>query len=653
MSIRTKLHLSITALVLLVSVGANYALCRHAQQSLFQEVRQRLASLAQSVAIQIDASAHNSLSTRKDESTPAYKQIKSVLRKFRDANPDIRYIYTMRPGKRHMVWQFVVDAEEDPELVSHVGDDYKVGDFPELRAGLSRPSADTEITHDKWGNWVSGYAPIRDKAGRAVGIVGADMSVHQLAEEMSLLRSVGITCTGLAALFSIILGAVLSKLFLSPIGPFIKRLNTAARGDLDTLVDDRRKDEIGEVAKTFNNMLSALKYKDKMLSEMNTDYLTGLNNHRYFQERLREEIHIAQGNSGEFALLMLDLDRFKLVNDSFGHMVGDSVLRQVSKALISSTFGKEFIARYGGEEFTIILPNTPASEAVAMAERLRKVIAASDFEASPPFRADDAKAGAQPIRVTVSVGVAIYPRHSREQDGLIMAADIALYQAKHLGRDRVCAYDTTLEEGQADPYQVYAFIQDPTKSAIEALAAAVDARDHYTRNHSENVSKYALMIAERLGLNKSEVELLHKASLLHDVGKIGVPDNVLNKPTTLTQDEMELVRMHPAVGEAIVRDSRNLDATLPAILYHHEYYNGKGYPYGLIGDQIPLLARIISVADAFDALTTDRPYRRAHSIAEALEVLRECSGTQFDPKIVEAFIKGLESSGYGIQDLAA
>lgn len=639
MSIRTKIHLSIIGLVLVISGGTNYVLYRTARQALFDEVRQRLSSIAADASLHINPSIHESLRSRKDESTAGYLRIKEELIRLKDSNPSIRYVYTMRPSKDPNVWQFVVDAEQNPELLSHIGDEYDASELPALKEGLAGPSADRQVTEDKWGAWVSGYAPIKNGHGRAVGIVGVDMSADQLVKEMAHLRTMGIATMFAASLLAVIFGAFMSSALMSPLSRFLTSLDATAKGDLNALVDDRRRDEIGQVARTFNKMLASLRHKDRMLSEMNTDYLTGLNNHRYFQQRLHEEMISADVHSTELALLMLDLDRFKQINDSFGHVVGDELLRQLAKILTDNLDEKYVAARYGGEEFAIIMPDTDLQTAAQVAENLREAVAQHDFALAPGIHADGMELPTSWVTMSVSIGVAVYPTHSTEQDGLIMAADIALYQAKHLGRNRVCTYDASLGDGRSDPYQVYAFIQDPSKSAIEALAAAVDARDHYTRNHSEHVSHYALQIAEVLHLSPEEKELVQKASLLHDVGKIGVPDYVLNKPSTLTGDEMKFVRAHPSIGEAIVRDSHNLDAILPGILYHHERYDGSGYPEGLAGEEIPLLARIIAVADAFDALTTDRPYRRALPVEQAIEILRQCSGTQFDPAIVEAFIE--------------
>ena len=647
LSIRRKLYLIINGLVLAICASTVLILYHQIHRAVLRQIQERLASVASSISVEIDPKTHAFLRSRADESTLEYRRMKALLRRQMAANPEIKDIYTMRPGKRPMIWEFVVDA--DPEDPARLGEEYDTSAYPELRSGLSRPSADQTVTHDKWGYWLSGYAPIRDASGRATGIVGVDMSADQLHAELTAVYLLSIPAVACAVLLSLALSEAICLFITRRMSVFIERLDTAAHGDLDTLIDDDGPDEIGDVARAFNYLLRALQYKDKMIREMNTDYLTGLNNHRYFQQRLRDELAKADENSKHVGLIMIDIDLFKLVNDSLGHTAGDEILRQVAGLLTRNLEDNQTISRYGGEEFAVILPDTGAEEAEATAQRLHEMISKASFEVQ--LEPGDPSEATYPsaVALTVSMGVAAYPLHSKEQDGLIMAADIALHQAKHSGRDRVCAYNT-IKEAHIDPYEVYTFIHDPSKSAIEALAAAVDARDHYTRNHSEQVSKYALMIGRGLGLGEGEVELLRKAGLLHDVGKIGIPDYVLNKPSSLTKEEAEIIRTHPAMGESIIRKSRNLDAVLPAILHHHERYDGKGYPSGLAGKDIPLLARIIGVADAFDALQANRPYRKSLTIQGAINELRKHSNTQFDPEIVEAFITQLESSAELGQD---
>ena len=644
LSIRTKLLVIINGLVLVICVSTVLVFYRQVHHAVLSQIQARLSSVAACISVQIDPETHKFLASHNDASAPQYRQTRALLQRLMAVNPEIKDVYTMSPGKQPMMWKFVVDG--DAERPARPGEKYDVTPYPQLREALSEPSADTRVTRDKWGSWLSGYAPIKDKSGRSVGIVGVDMSVGQLNQEMAGVHVIGILAITLAIFASVVLGQAICSFFTTKISAFVERLTAAAHGDLDTLADDSRKDEIGDVARAFNYLILALRHKDKMISEMNTDYLTGLNNHRYFQQRLRDELAKADENSQHVGLLMIDIDLFKLVNDSLGHTVGDEILRQVAGLLMQNVADDQTVSRYGGEEFAVILPNTGAEEAEETAKRLHQIITKACFEVQPEC-VDQSKDGHHStIALTVSMGVAAYPLHSNKQDGLIMAADIALHRAKHTGRDRVCAYNT-IKEAHIDPYEVYTFIHDPSKSAIEALAAAVDARDHYTRNHSEQVSKYALMIGRGLGLNEGEIELLQKAGLLHDVGKIGIPDYVLNKPSSLTKEEAEIIRTHPAMGESIIRNSRSLDAVLPAILHHHERYDGKGYPAGLAGKDIPLLARIIAVADSFDALQANRPYRKSLTAREAVNEVRKNSGTQFDPEIVEAFVSQIVLSAEG------
>lgn len=643
-SVDTKLKIAIVASVILICASSEIVLYYFAQKAVFDEVRTNLAVFANSVAVQIDGDMMSSIQSRRDENGRAYNHIQSILRRMKKSNKSVKFIYTMRPGEHSSLWNFVVDAESDPKLISHVGDTYDASKLPELKNGLSRPSADLALAQDAWGMLMSGYAPVLDRNGRSVGIVGIDISAAELQRKMAFIQSAGLVCILAGVLLSLLISSVLSRALLKPISYLAERLKRAAQGNFQPLLDESRNDEIGEVTRTFNEMVSTLRQKERMLSEMNVDYLTGLNNHRYFQQRLKEEVEEARKRSREVSLLMIDIDTFKLINDSLGHIAGDEVLLQIAQLLVAGTSKRQILARYGGEEFAVILPDTSLEAAVRIGDELRRVISVNAFHMTPNAGKAESYDREFDVNVTISVGAAVFPRHSTQHDGLIMAADIALHQAKHLGRNRICSYDSPAEGTSADPYHIYTFIQDPTRSAMEALAAAVDARDHYTRNHSDSVSRYACCIGEGLGMSDSELELLRMAGLLHDVGKIGVPDHVLNKPGQLNHEEMEIIRTHPAVGEAIVRKSHNLDTILPGILYHHEHFDGSGYPFGLRGEDIPILARIIAVADSFDALITDRPYRKALSVERAREVLVENMGTQFDPQLVEVFLEAMRVS---------
>ncbi|MGB9587762.1 MAG: diguanylate cyclase, partial [Armatimonadota bacterium] len=325
--------------------------------------------------------------------------------------------------------------------------------------------------------------------------------------------------------------------------------------------------------------------------------------------------------------------------------------RQLAVILATNVDDTSLLARYGGEEFAILLPDSSRERAVEVAEKLRSVVGQHNFEIT--LRTDDGKVYTKSLGATISMGVACYPDHCTDKDGLIKAADIALYQAKRSGRDCIRVYDGNMDTNRTDANLLHTLVSHRGNCTLELVAAAIDARDHYTVEHSWNVRKYSLMIGRWLGLAEKEIELLGKAAALHDVGKIGVPDQVLNKPSDLNETEMSIVRTHCVIGEAIVRNSDDNQAILPGIRSHHERFDGKGYPDGLAGKSIPLIARIIAVADTYDALTSDRPHRRAYNADQALEILRSCAGSQLDPEIVDVFSQAIRACTESIKKHAA
>ncbi len=432
-----------------------------------------------------------------------------------------------------------------------------------------------------------------------------------------------------------LLGAVsLAKAITRPIRELIDAARTVEEGNLDIAIEVQSRDELGALASEFNQMVVALKdSRDKLIQRANTDSLTSLYNHRHFQERLATELSRAERFGRPLSVVMLDIDNFKALNDTHGHPAGDHVLTEVAKLLMAHVRDIDVVARYGGEEFAFIMPETSVDEAKVACERVRLAIQRHCFVGTE----------GQTVPVTVSLGTAQYPIHSAEREGLIMAADLAMYQAKSMGRNRSVAFSNEIRDDRDnDPYKIYLLLHATDVSTIEAMAAAVDAKGRRHPGFSKEVMVHAVAFAQELGMSEEEQNDIRIASLLHDIGKLGIPEHILNKDGAYTEEERRIIRSHPAMGYAIVQKSERLRSMLPGILYHHECWDGSGYPNCLKGEEIPAIARVIAIADSYHAMLMRRSHAVPKSSAEAREELRRCAGTQFDPRMVDVFIRMLE-----------
>jgi diguanylate cyclase (GGDEF)-like protein len=364
---------------------------------------------------------------------------------------------------------------------------------------------------------------------------------------------------------------------------------------------------------------------EKLLADVtaiaDTDALTGLLNHRSFHKCLREQTALAAKNEQAMAVIVIDLDNFRFFNDAYGHIVGDQVLVQVAQTLNNAALGFGFLhaARFGGDEFALLLPGLAANQ---MTSTIQEIQSLFDHLGYRPIGYD------LPIPLSVSVGIALYPDDAATAAEALSIADDRLMRSKNGGKENAVAK----EMRQSVNNSIEGF------SMLDALVTAVDNKDRYTRRHSEDVLVYALEIADALGLDQEAKTTLGIAALLHDVGKIGVSDVILRKPGRLTNEEFDAIRQHPEIGCAIVGAVDGFQSIMQSIRHHHERIDGAGYPAGLAADQIPLQARIMAVADAFSAMTTDRPYRRGMTVAEADAMLLKGAGTQWDAQIVNAFI---------------
>jgi diguanylate cyclase (GGDEF)-like protein len=378
-----------------------------------------------------------------------------------------------------------------------------------------------------------------------------------------------------------------------------------------------------------------------------TDAITSLPNHRAIMSKLDEELSHCQRNNHICSVLFIDIDHFKQVNDTWGHRAGDMILREVASRLRNTLRLEDFIGRYGGEEFAIVLTDTDISTVNAAAERLRIAI-----NAEPYYWETDTTGAFTPISITASIGATVYGLHGVTRETLIEHADQAMYLAKHSGRNCVRIADVDLEaspdissspDEQADSKEQSKYDVIPGQT-VQALTAVAAAHDRGTDEHAHRMLTLAAATANQMQRPEDEMHLLQLAALLHDIGKIGIPDAILHKPGPLTDEEWAVMRRHPEIGRQILTQVGGVFQHLAAIVVaHHERWDGKGYPRGISGEDIPMSARILTVVDSYDAMTSRRVYREPLSVEQAKAELLRCSGTQYDPVVVEAFLRVLDA----------
>ena len=359
-----------------------------------------------------------------------------------------------------------------------------------------------------------------------------------------------------------------------------------------------------------------------------TDPLTGLLNRRGFEETLDLEVERSRRGEHTLSLLIGDLDGFKKVNDEFGHHTGDRALARAGEVLNREKRRIDTLSRFGGEEFALVAPDTDGQEAFMLAERLRIAL-------REEFADDD-------IALTISFGLATSPQHGDSRQGLVEVADDALYAAKELGRDRTVIYSKAIV-GVLTPTNGRNSKRNEQLAIMLALTQALDMGEAGTANHSQTVARYCEVIAKEMGLDTTTVERVRLAGLLHDVGNVAISNLVLNKPEPLSPEEWAEIRRHSEIGARILANARLGDIG-EWVLAHHERVDGEGFPFGLSSGSIPLEARILAVADAFEAMTSKRPYRGAMTHDAAVEELQRHAGTQFDAEVVDALLSVIAQS---------
>jgi diguanylate cyclase (GGDEF)-like protein len=365
------------------------------------------------------------------------------------------------------------------------------------------------------------------------------------------------------------------------------------------------------------------------------DQLTGVLNRQAVLANLETEIERAARFGHQLSVVMVDLDHFKKLNDSHGHAAGDLILRRVADTLRQNVRSVDVVGRYGGEEFLLVLPETDVDAAASLAEKLRRLVGSEEV----------ALGDGNVSSATLSAGVAGGSGNHLNVEALVRDADNAMYSAKALGRDQVFVFHELEDNGLVRRAAIAPGARDQAVqvgraalgAATDALTTALGERAGFSGKPSSMIAGAAVELALGLGLPASEIERIRVASLLHDLGKLAIPEEILLKPGELNEPEWKIVSEHPRIGQVILEQAGALRDAATIVLHHHEWYDGRGYPYGLAGEEIPVGARIVAIADAYEAMVAGRPYRAAISHEAALRELRRHSGMQFDPDLVQRF----------------
>ncbi|MBF0489857.1 MAG: diguanylate cyclase [Candidatus Omnitrophica bacterium] len=371
----------------------------------------------------------------------------------------------------------------------------------------------------------------------------------------------------------------------------------------------------------------------KQLKELSwQDPLTGLYNQRFFIDRLNSEFMRSRRYVLPLSIVMMDIDFFKTINDVYGHPVGDLILKEFAQCLKEFARGNDIVVRYGGEEFVTLLPDTNKEGALVFSQRLIELIREYIFDPK-----------GLKINIKVSMGLASFPENRVDtMTDLINGADQALHEAKEKGGNRIVVYGSEDKKDTVGSIRTIKEKISKMTSRVEgALVESVHgfAKARESEEHLQDLIVIALKIGRRLHLSKPDLENLEHATILHDLGKVGISNKILLKPRHLTVKEYEQVKKHPQIGAEIIAPIHSLSAVVPMIRFHHERFDGLGYSAGLKGEEIPLGARIIAIIDTYQALISKRPQRKEYSQSEALSIIKQGSGTQFDPQIVRIFLE--------------
>lgn len=475
--------------------------------------------------------------------------------------------------------------------------------------------------------------PIFDISNNKVGDVYIINTHNNMSTTLEVIKRNGCLAGIISILMVIIISLYARKKLIKPIYDLENQID--AMGESTTLghVDITGPKEIENLADTFNKMATSLlihKAENESLRKLSiTDSLTSLHNHRYFFEYFDQCI---LEKSRQISVIFCDIDHLKMLNSSFGHIVGDEIIEEVSKIIKEKLGNIEGIFRYGGEEFAAVLKDVNTVQAYNLAEEIRLSV----------MESNKLQSYSSVFPITISIGISAYPRDGLQPQDVVEKAGKAMVQSKQKGRNLTTIYSLDTEKLLKENHVEFA-CQEMLLDSVFALSAAIDAKDRYTEKHSESVARYALLMAEEMNLSQRDKHILRIGGVLHDCGKIGIPDEIIHKPGKYGESEWKIVKNHSALGSSIVNHIVKLPEIITCVRNHHERWDGKGYPDGLAGTDIPFHARIICIADSYHAMISDRPYRKALTKEEAFEELIINKGKQFDPDLVDVFIDAVKN----------
>ena len=440
-----------------------------------------------------------------------------------------------------------------------------------------------------------------------------------------------------AAITAVSIGVALTSLICWTLvriryGRLTKAAERIAAGDYAVAVSERGGGLEARLARAINGIATSLADTHDRAT---VDRLTGVANRQALLAALFAEVERASRYERPLCVAFVDIDHFKAVNDTYGHAAGDIVLRGVAQSIAENLRASDLVGRYGGEEFMLILTETTVDEGATLSEKLRTLVERLKF----------AVEGNADLSVTISIGIVGGVGKQLRMEHLVRDADAAMYSAKSLGRNQTYIFEEPDEDSRvprapisdAGRARAVEIGREAREAATDILTSYIAPLPHYRGQPSALIASIVVDMARRLELPEGEIDRIKVAALLHDVGKVAVPDSILDKPAALTPAEWRTVVQHPRIGQVILEHAAALRDAVPIILHHHERFGGHGYPYGLRATEIPLGARIVAIADAYDAMTHDRPYKLAMPHDEAIAELRLHAGTQFDPELVVLF----------------